>query len=131
MFDPVKFASLDGKTGPYILYTMVRIKSLLKKGSIENYKIETINNDDVRSILVKALELPRILDKAYQEATLNYITEYLYEIASLFNKFYNNYNVLKEDNISVRNSYLAISKLVYTICHNLLNILAIEEVDQM
>ncbi len=131
VFDPVKFASLDGKTGPYILYTMVRIKSLLKKGNIENYKIETINNDDVRSILVKALELPRILDKAYQEATLNYITEYLYEIASLFNKFYNNYNVLKEDNISVRNSYLAISKLVYTICHNLLNILAIEEVDQM
>ena len=130
IFDPVKFSSIDGKTGPYILYTIVRIKSILNKVDIDS-KMTNICNDEMRNVLVKMTEISNALTNAYNERTLNYIAEMLYDICSLFNKFYNNYNVLKEENISVRNSYLAISKLVYTICHNLLNILAIEEVDQM
>lgn len=131
IFDPVKFSSLDGKTGPYILYTLVRIKSLLKKTELNNYQIEIIPNSEVSDILIKLLELPNTLNKAYKEATLNYITEYLYELASLFNKFYNNHNILKESDEKTKTSYLALSKLVYNVCHNLLDILAIEEVDKM
>ena len=131
IFDPVKFSSLEGKTGPYILYTLVRIKSLLKKNDVSNYEIKNIVNDEVRDILIKLLELPNILNKAYNEATLNYITEYLYEIASLFNKFYNNHNILREEDSDIKQSYLALSKLVYNVCHNLLDILAIDEVEKM
>lgn len=131
IFDPVKFSSLEGKTGPYILYTLVRIKSLLKKNDVSNYEIKNIANDEVRDILINLLELPNILNKAYNEATLNYITEYLYEIASLFNKFYNNHNILREEEVDTKLSYLSLSKLVYNVCHNLLDILAIEEVEKM
>ena len=89
VFDPVKFSSFEGKTGPYILYTMVRIKSILSKlGSYENVKMTKIYNEDMRNILVKIVELSRALTSSYKERTLNYLTDYLYEICSLFNKFY-------------------------------------------
>ena len=131
IFDPVKFASLDGKTGPYVLYTLVRIKSLLKKASDNNYSLIEVNNDDVRDVLIKLLEVDNILKKSKEEATLNYIADYIYDVLSLYNKFYNNNNILNEENENIKNTYLALSKLVYTVIHNLLNILAIDEVDRM
>lgn len=131
IFDPVKFSSLDGKTGPYILYTIVRIKSLLKKANIDSYELIDINNGDVKELLVKLLEIDNILKKSKEEATLNYISDYLYEILSLYNKFYNNNNILNESDLDIQKTYLALSKLTYTISHNLLNILAIDEVDRM
>ena len=131
IFDPVKFSSLDGKTGPYILYTLVRIKSLLKKSDDSNYLLVNINNNEVRDILIKLLEINRILKKSKEEATLNYISDYIYEILSLYNKFYNNNNILKEKDDDIKKTYLALSKLTYTVIHNLLDILAITEVDRM
>ena len=131
IFDPVKFASLDGKTGPYVLYTLVRIKSLLKKAGNSDYLIEVVNNDEVRDILVKLLEIDNVLKKSKVEATLNYIADYIYDVLSLYNKFYNNNKILNEENESIKKSFLAMSKLVYTVIHNLLNILAIDEVDRM
>ena len=131
IFDPVKFSSLDGKTGPYILYTMVRIKSLLKKANESNYDIKVINNQEIRDILVKLLSLNNVLTNSYNEATLNYLCDYLYDLLSLYNKFYNNYNILNENDINVKETYLAVSKLVYNVSHNLLNILAIDEVERM
>ena len=131
IFDPVKFASLDGKTGPYILYALVRIKSLLKKSNDTNVLLEDITNSEVKDILVNLLQVDNILKKSKNEATLNYITDYIYQILSLYNKFYNNNNILHEENDIIRKSYLALSKLTYTIIHNLLNILAIDEVEKM
>jgi arginyl-tRNA synthetase len=131
VFDPEKFSSLEGKTGPYILYTLVRIKSLLKKSDIENINLIDIENDDVKDILIKILETSRVLTKSYNEATLNYIEELIYEILSLYNKFYNNNQILNEKNMDKKITYLALSKLVYTTIHNLLNILAIDEVERM
>ena len=131
VFEPEKFASLDGKTGPYVLYTLVRIKSLLKKANDKSYNLIDISNSDVRDILIKLLEVSGLLTKSYHEATLNYITEYIYDVLSLYNKFYNNNNILNEQNDSIRKTYLALSKLVYNVIHHLLLILAIEEVDKM
>ena len=131
IFDPVKFSSLEGKTGPYILYTMVRIKSLLKKAEDTEYSIKLISNPEIRDILVKLLSLNNVLTNSYNEATLNYICDYLYDLLSLYNKFYNNYNILNESDESVKETYLAVSKLVYNVSHNLLNILAIDEVERM
>ncbi len=131
IFDPVKFSSLDGKTGPYILYTIVRIKSLLRKVEDKEYKLKVIDNEEVRDILVKLLSLNNVLDKSYNEASLNYICEYLFDLLSLYNKFYNNHSILQEENLDIRESYLALTKLVYNVAHNLLNVLAIEEVEKM
>ena len=131
IFDPVKFSSLDGKTGPYILYTLVRIKSLLKKSDITEYKFINIENTEVKDLLIKLLGIDNVLKKSKEEATLNYISDYLYEILSLYNKFYNNNNILNESNIDIKKTYLTLSKVTYMIAHNLLNILAIDEVDRM
>ena len=131
IFDPVKFASLDGKTGPYVLYTLVRIKSLLKKANEDNFELINIDNPEVVDILVKLLEIDNILKKSKEEVTLNYISDYIYEVLSLYNKFYNNNNILNEENIDIKKTYLALSKLTYTVIHNFLDILAIDEVDRM
>jgi len=131
IFDPVKFASLDGKTGPYVLYTIVRIKSLLRKVEDKDYQLKVINNEEIRDILVKLLSLNSILDKSYNEASLNYICEYLFDLLSLYNKFYNNHSILQEENLDIKESYLALTKLVYNVAHNLLDVLAIEEVEKM
>ena len=131
IFDIDKFSSLDGKTGPYLLYTLVRIKSLLKKANEIEYSLIKIDNSEVKDLLVKLLETDNVLKKSKEEATLNYISDYLYEILSLYNKFYNNNNILNESNIDTKKTYLALSKLTYTVAHNLLNILAIDEVERM
>lgn len=131
IFDPIKFSSLEGKTGPYLLYSAVRMKSLLNKVDSDNVTLKVVANDDVRDILVKIVELSKVLKKAYEERAVNYIADYLYEIASLFNKFYNNNNIINEQNEEVKESYIALVKQVYGIVHKLLDVLAIEEVEKM
>lgn len=130
IFDPVKFSSIDGKTGPYILYTIVRIKSILNKVDIDS-KMTNICNDEMRNVLVKMTEISNALTNAYNERTLNYIAEMLYDICSLFNKFYNNCNIVNEQNMNNKASYVAFIKIVYNYIKNLLNILAIDEVEKM
>ena len=131
IFDPVKFSSLEGKTGPYVLYTVVRIKSLLNKVDTVEVKINSIPNDTIKDIILKVIDLPNILTSSYNEATLSYIVDYLYELCNLFNKFYNSYNVINEEDKELKDTYIATCSLVYNIIHNLLNILAIDEVDKM
>jgi arginyl-tRNA synthetase len=131
IFDIEKFSSFEGKTGPYILYTVVRIKSILNKTNIDNAKLSLIPNGDSKDILLKIIELPKVLKSAYNEATPSYIAEYIYDLCNIFNKFYNNHNILNEEDNNVKESYIALCNLTYNILHNLLNILAIEEVDKM
>lgn len=130
IFDPIKFSSIDGKTGPYILYTIVRIKSILNKVDIDS-KMTNICNDEMRNVLVKMTEISNALTNACNERTLNYIAEMLYDICSLFNKFYNNCNIVNEQNMDNKASYVAFIKIVYNYIKNLLNILAIDEVEKM
>ena len=130
-FDPVKFSSLEGKTGPYILYGNVRMKSLLSKVENKDYKIKLIPNEDVMDVLVKISELSKVLKRAYDEFAINYITDYLYELIQAFNKFYNNNNILNEQNEDIKETYIALVKSVYSISKKLLDVLAIEEVEKM
>ena len=130
-FDPVKFSSLEGKTGPYILYGNVRMKSLLSKVENKDYKIKLIPNEDVMDVLVKISELSKVLKRAYDEFAINYITDYLYELIQAFNKFYNNNNILNEQDEDIKETYIALVKSVYSISKKLLDVLAIEEVEKM
>ena len=131
IFNPKEFSSLNGKTGPYVLYSLVRIKSLLKKSNSDNYSIIDLSNKEVSEVLIKILEISKILERSYLDATLNYIEEFIYDVLSLYNKFYNDNNVLNEKDENKKNTYLALSKLVYQVIHNLLDVLAINEVEKM
>lgn len=131
IFDVDKFTSFEGKTGIYAVYTTTRIKSLLNKVNTSSNKIINIPNQDVLDIMVKSTELSKILTTCYNEANLSYLCDFIYELSSLYNKFYTNNNILNEENEEIKTSYLGLSKLVYNILHNLLDILGIEEVEKM
>ncbi len=126
VFDVEKFCSFDGKTGPYVLYSMVRIKSILDKSDKKDYKIKMICSDTQRSIFIKLLELSRVLNKSYSEKSLSYICEYLFEICSLFNKFYGECNILNEKDEDKKETYLALLNLIYNTCSKLIDVLAVK-----
>ena len=131
ILDIDKITSFEGKTGPYILYTMVRIKSILDKVNIDNASIKSIYSETERNIYIKLLELAKTLTKAYNEKTLSYICEYLFDLCSLFNKFYGECNIINEKDMSKKESYVALLNLLYNTGNMLLNILAIEIPDKM
>mgnify|MGYP002858620204 CR=1 FL=1 len=130
IFDIDKFSSFEGKTGPYILYTEVRIKSILDKNTITDNHIKIINDKQL-DIYLKIIELSNVLNKAYEEKSLNCICDYLYELCSLYNKFYASVNITNEQDNNLKNSYLVLSKLVYDINKILLDILAIDIPEKM
>lgn len=131
IFDIEKFCSFEGKTGPYILYTLVRINSILQKANNIDNNISKIYSETERNIYIKLAELSRSLNKAYSEKTTSYICEYLFEICSLFNKFYGETNILNEKDEEKKNSYLSLLRLIYNTCKNICDILAIEIPDKM
>ena len=126
IFDVEKFCSFEGKTGPYILYTLVRINSILNKTKNDNIVIKDLYSETEKNIYIKLTELSRYINRAYNEKATSYICEYLFELCSLFNKFYGETNVLNESNDEKKNSYLAMLRLIYNTCKELLDILAIE-----
>lgn len=131
IFDIDKITSFEGKTGPYILYTMVRIKSILDKANIKDTKINKIYDETQKSIYIKLLELSKVIDKSYSEKTLSYICEYLFELCSLFNKFYSTCNILNEEDNVKKESYIALLELLYNTGEKLLDILAIKIPNRM
>lgn len=131
IFDLEKFCSFEGKTGPYILYSMVRIKSILNKVDYKSFSIHDIYSNSERKLYVKLLSLSKILNKSYNEKTLSYICEYLYELCSMFNKFYSETNIINETNNERKETYITLLHLILNICTTLLDVLAIEIPDKM
>lgn len=131
IFDTEKITSFEGKTGPYVLYTMVRIKSILEKLNIKDAKIHDIYDETQRNIYIKLLELSRIITKSYSEKTLSYICEYLFDLCSLFNKFYSETNVVNEKDKDKQETYIALLNMLYNVGEKLLDILAIKIPNKM
>ena len=99
--------------------------------NIDNASIKSIYSETERNIYIKLLELAKTLTKAYNEKTLSYICEYLFDLCSLFNKFYGECNIINEKDMSKKESYVALLNLLYNTGNMLLNILAIEIPDKM
>ena len=131
IFDIEKFCDIQGKTGPYILYSTVRIKSLLKKANIDNYQYINIYNDYDLSVVNHLLNLTKTIDNALKSRSLNDICEYLFKLNNSYNNFYNEYRILTETDAEKKNSWLALSKIVYDVNKMLLDVLAIDIPDKM
>ena len=132
IFDVNKFADLDGKTGPYLLYSTVRMKSLLTKSNqnVDHIQVEKIAGVE-KEVLRILLELPTILDSSFESKSLNEIADYLYRLTSSYNKFYAENHILTCDDPELKNTWLALTKLVKDTNLLLLNILAIEVPEKM
>ena len=131
VFDPVKFSDINGKTGPYILYSTVRMKSLLSKSNLKYNKYYKINTKEERDILINIIKLRSVIEKSFNMRSLNEICEYIYKLTSSFNAFYSNHEVLTEQDELVKESYLTLINEVYKINKYLLNILAITLPDKI
>lgn len=134
IFDQTKFSDLEGKTGPYLLYSTIRIKSLLNKAKEKNInfnKFNIINSKTEKELLITLLNMPTVIDRAYDTKSLNEIAEYIYKLTSIYNKFYSENRILTEENIDLRESWLTLSKVVYDTNMLLLNTMGINCPEKM
>lgn len=129
IFDPEKFSDANGKTGPFIMYSTIRMRSLLEKAKeikIEKYELKSLKGTSDKKVLLQILNLQKVLENALEEKSLHEITNYLYNLNNIYNNFYSENRILTEENKDLRDSWVALTKLTYEINELLLNILAIE-----
>ena len=132
IFELEKFADLEGKTGSYILYSTIRMKSLLAKAKdLKQEKMNLINGDTEREIALTILSMPTVLTKAKEAKSLNDIAEFLYKLTSLYNKFYSENKVLVEENQQLQESWLVLTNVVYKVNMLLLDVLGIKVPNKM
>ena len=134
IFDPKKFVDVEGKTGPYLLYTTIRMKSLLKKAKENNLNYEkytSITDEVEKELITLLLNKNKILHKAYDTKELNVISDYLYQLTSTYSKFYEKCHVLTENNKNTQENWLLLTKNVYDTNVELLSILGIEIPEKM
>lgn len=130
VFDIEKFLSFDGKTGPYIQYTIARINSILNKSKMTEFKIE-IDNDDERNIVLMILKLNSSYQISYEDYSLNNLCLSTFNLASAFSTFYNNHKILSETNENRRQSMISLCLLVKNCLEQALWTLGIDSVEKM
>ncbi len=133
-FDLDKFCDLEGKTGSFILYSTIRMKSLLNKAKESNVSYDSlkmIDNEYDKEVVLTLNNFDSILEKAFNSKSLNDITDYLYKLTTNYNRFYTENRILTESNNDLRESWLCLTKQVYEVNKILLNILAIDIPEKM
>lgn len=125
VFDLDKFMSFEGKTGPYLQYTAVRINSILAKTGEAKGEFY-VDNDEEREIIRNILKLNSAYEICYNNKTLSPLCLATYNLASAFSTFYNNHNVVNEKDEKKKQSFIALLMLVKNKLAQALNVLAIE-----
>ena len=133
IFDVNKFTSLDGKTGPYLLYSTIRIRSLLNKAKESGISYESFKkmNSSIRDTVITLFSLPNVLLNAYNDKSLNEVAEYIYKLNSVYNGFYADNRVLSLEDKDLQESYLYLSKVVYDTNIMLLDLMGIDCPEKM
>ena len=111
-FDMERFAAFEGNTGPYILYTIVRIKSILSRyGAWEKLPIQAPASDCAKELMLAITKFGPALESAQSGSAPNLICAYIYELAGCVNKFYHETPILKEENEAVKAGHIALIAL--------------------
>lgn len=135
IFDIDKFSSFEGNTGPYILYTAVRIKSVLNKAKEElgdfASAIELPATDVERDLMLAFVRFTEIVEGAFRDKAPNRLCEYIYEISNLFNRFYHENRILTEENKEKKISWLNLLSLTVNILETALDLLGMEVPEKM
>ncbi len=131
-FDLERFAAFEGNTGPYILYTIVRIKSILGKyGAWENLPIQAPANAHAKDLMIAITKLGPTLEAALNSAAPNLICAYIYELAGCVNKFYHETPILKEEDETVKAGHIALIGLAKNVLETCISILGFSAPDKM
>lgn len=134
IFEVEKFSDLEGKTGPYLLYSTIRMKSLLNKAieqGIEFKEVKELRGETEKDLVLTLLYLPDLLDKSLEAKSLNEIADYIYKLTSIYNKFYSEHKVLVEENKDLQESWLVLTNVIYKVNMLLLDVLGIKVPNKM
>ena len=132
VFDMDRFAAFEGNTGPYILYTIVRIKSILNRyGAWENLPIQLPANPFAKDLMLAITKLGPTMESALSASAPNLICAYIYELAGSVNKFYHETRILTEEDEALKAGYIALIGLAKNILETCISILGFSAPEKM
>ena len=132
VFDMDRFAAFEGNTGPYILYTIVRIKSILAKyGAWENLPIAPAANAYAKDLMLAITKLAPNLETALRTSSPNVICAYIYDLAGAVNKFYHETRILTEEDKDLQAGYIALIALAKNILEQCIDLLGFSAPEKM
>ncbi len=131
-FDLERFAAFEGNTGPYILYTIVRIKSILSRyGAWEHLPIQAAANGEAKDLMLAITKFGPTLEMALNNSAPNQICAYIYELAGCVNKFYHETPILKEENEEQKAGHIALIGLAKNILETSIDLLGFSAPEKM
>ena len=136
IFDIDRFISFEGDTGPYVLYTMVRIKSILSKfteqgGNVDAAKISVTGQDSAKDLERALCGFGTMMQTAYEEIAPHRICAYVYDLANALNHFYHETKILTEEDAVKKASYIALLSLTLRIMETCIDLLGFEAPERM
>lgn len=132
VFDLDRFAAFEGNTGPYILYTIVRIKSILAKyGAWENLQIQKPEDDSAKELMLSITKFGPTMESALKSSAPNLICAYIYDLAGCVNKFYHQNRILGEEDKEKQAGYIALIGLAKRILEQCIQLLGFSAPDKM
>ena len=140
IFDMERFTSFEGNTGPYILYTMVRIKSLLGKYEKDGGAVEAKGNpglllppenDSETSLYLTLAGFANMIEAAYEEKAPHKICQYIYELSESFNRFYHENKILGNEDEAKKVSYIQLLVLVRNVLEQCITLLGFSAPERM
>ncbi len=136
VFDIDRFTSFEGNTGPYILYTIVRIKSILSRykeegGTIEKGIILPAAGKSEKALMLEASKFNGVVEQAYEEKAPHKICSFIYDFSNSFNHFYHETKILSEKDEEQKKSWIALLDLVREILETSIDMLGFSAPDKM
>ena len=136
VFDVDRFTSFEGNTGPYILYTIVRIKSILARyaadgGSLKDVRIHAPVTASEKALMLVVSRFNAVMENAFDEIAPHKICSYIYERANEFNRFYHEVKILSEEDEERKRGYLALLVLTRDVLESCIHVLGFESPERM
>ena len=136
IFDIDKFTSFEGDTGPYILYTIVRIKSILKKyeaegKSAKEAKLDNPDSDAMKNLMLLLTRFADSVESAAADLAPNRICAYIYDLSNAFNSFYHGTKILAEEDENKKESYIALLNVSLKVLETGIDLLGFDAPERM
>jgi len=136
IFDIDKFTSFEGDTGPYILYTIVRIKSILNKikeqgGDLEGAVFREAESEAEKSLMLEITGFNAMMEAAYAESAPHRVCAYIYNLANAFNRFYHETKIIAEENGEKKSGWIALLLLTRDILETCIGVLGFSAPERM
>ena len=136
IFDIDRFTSFEGNTGPYILYTIVRIKSILNKyhglGKDESGAvIGAAHSKSEKDLMLELSKFNAVMESAFEETAPHKICSYIYDLANAFNSFYHGTKIMSEENETVQKSYIRLLELTKSVLETCIDVLGFSAPERM